>query len=45
MKKDVTEVFREIDKAILTSLTNKPVPIDKSIFIKKYKEIKKRFMK
>ena len=45
MKKDVTEVFKQIDIAIISSVKDDPTPINKSIFLRKYREIKKKFLK
>ena len=41
--KIIKEIFLDIDKAINDNITNSPVKISESRFIKKYEEIKKRF--
>jgi len=43
MENKIKQIFEEIDYAIMESISKKPIPIDSSIFIKKYKEIKKKW--
>ena len=44
-KQIAEQIFSDIDKAIASSIKKVPVPFDNSDFLKKYKEIKEKFLK
>jgi len=43
MENKIKQIFEEIDYAIMESISKKPIPIEQSNFLKKYKEIKKKW--
>jgi len=46
MEKEVIKnIFKEIDKAMETTQSDVPVTMENSKFLKKYKEIKERYLK
>jgi len=42
--KQVTKIFEEIDLTIKDSISEKPVPLAQSKFIREYKKIKERYL-
>jgi len=44
-KEMIKEIFKEIDLAIINTKSDVPVTINDSKFLKKYIEIKKRYLK
>lgn len=43
MNKEIKNIFEEIDSIIDESLSRKPVPINHSRFLKRYKQLKERY--
>lgn len=43
MNKDIKEIFEKIDAIIEESIVTKPIPINQSRFLKRYKKLKERY--